>query len=133
MLVNEKPTRPSHKFLYSEKGEYTFHVLLKGDEINKDLTGMFDMIMNLQKKYNEKYIYTTNINPYSSRTLQKTSWKNIKLDDIIKINDMTSQYKSWNNKTVLNIGIALSIFYWIFITVIVFSTIILLVSFFYLY
>ena len=86
---------------------------------------MFDMIMNLQKKYNEKYFYATNINPYSSRTLQKISWKNIKLDDIIKINDMTSQYKSWNNKTVLNIGIALSIFYWIFITVIVFSTIII--------
>ena len=48
MLVNEKSTRPSHKILCSEKGEYTFHVSFKGDEINKDLTGMFDMIMNLQ-------------------------------------------------------------------------------------
>ena len=27
-LVNGKQTRPSHKFLCSEKGKYTFHVLL---------------------------------------------------------------------------------------------------------
>ena len=33
MLVNGKPTRPSHKFLWSKKGNYTFHVLLKEDVV----------------------------------------------------------------------------------------------------
>ena len=61
MLVNEKPTRPSHKILCSEKGEYTFHVLLKGDEINKDLTGMFDMIINLQNENIMKNIFMQQI------------------------------------------------------------------------
>ena len=88
MLVNGKPTRPSHKFLCSEKGDYTFHVLLKEDAIIEDLTGMFDQIIYLQSIYFSELFNTEKV---TKMTNMFRNCKSLKVIDISKFNTKNVQ------------------------------------------